>query len=93
MKAILCERYGPPDVLELKEVEKPTLEDNKVLVRIRATSVNPADYHPMRGMFLARTMGRTGLRKPKDPRFGTDFAGEVEAVGKNVARFKPGDQV
>jgi NADPH:quinone reductase-like Zn-dependent oxidoreductase len=93
MKAIIQTRYGPPDVLELREVEKPVLEDNRVLVKIHATSVNPADYHPMRGMFLARTLGRTGMRRPKDPRFGTDFAGTVEAVGKNVTQFHPGDRV
>lgn len=93
MKAIVQERYGPPEVLELKETEKPTLADNRVLVKIHATSVNPADYHPMRGMFLARTLGNTGLRKPKDGRFGTDFAGEIEALGKNVTQWKIGDQV
>jgi len=93
MKAVIQARYGPPEVLELREVQKPVLADNRVLVRIRATSVNPADYHPMRGMFLARTIGRTGLRKPKDPRFGSDFAGTVEAVGRSVTQFQPGDEV
>lgn len=93
MKAIVQTKYGPPDVLELREVEKPTIEDNRVLVKIQAASVNPADYHPMRGMFLARVMGRTGWRRPKDPRFGSDFAGTVEAVGKNVTQFHPGDEV
>ena len=93
MKAIIQREYGPPDVLVLREVEKPALEDNRVLVKVHASSVNPADYHPMRGMFLARTVGRTGLRRPKDPRFGTDFAGLVEAVGQNVTQFHPGDEV
>lgn len=93
MKAIMQTKYGPPDVLELREVDKPVPEDNRVLVKVHASSVNPADYHPMRGMFLARTMGRTGLLKPKDPRFGTDFSGTVEAVGKNVTQFHPGDEV
>ncbi|HEX4920154.1 MAG TPA: NAD(P)-dependent alcohol dehydrogenase [Candidatus Bathyarchaeia archaeon] len=93
MKAVIQTRYGPPEVLELREVDRPALADNRVLVRIHATSVNPADYHPMRGMFLARTLGRTGLRKPKDPRFGSDFSGTVEAIGKNVTQFKPGDEV
>ena len=93
MKAVIQEKYGPPEVLELRETEKPKLEDNRVLVRVRATSINPADYHPMRGMLLARLMGNTGLRKPKDGRFGSDFAGEVEEIGKNVTQFKPGDQV
>ena len=93
MKAIVQTKYGPPEVLELKEVEKPVLEDNRVLVKIHASSVNPADYHPMRGMLLARIMGGTGLLRPKDPRFGSDFAGTVEAVGKNVTQFHPGDEV
>ena len=93
MKAIIQTKYGPPEVLELREVEKPVLEDNRVLVKIHATSVNPADYHPMRGMFIARVMGGTGLLRPKDPRFGSDFAGTVEAVGKNVTQFHPGDEV
>ena len=93
MKAIIQTKYGPPEVLVLREVEKPAFEDNRVLVRVHAISVNPADYHPMRGMLLARVLGRTGMRKPKDPRFGTDFAGTVEAVGKNVTQFRPGDEV
>jgi NADPH:quinone reductase-like Zn-dependent oxidoreductase len=93
MKAVIHEKYGPPEVLELRETEKPKLEENRVLVRVHATSINPADYHPMRGMFLARAMGNTGLRKPKDGRFGSDFAGEVEEIGKSVTQFKPGDQV
>jgi NADPH:quinone reductase-like Zn-dependent oxidoreductase len=93
MKAVIQEKYGPPEVLELRETEKPKLEENRVLVRVHATSINPADYHPMRGMFLARAMGNTGLRKPKDGRFGSDFAGEVEEIGKSVTQFKPGDQV
>lgn len=93
MRAIVQDKYGPPEVLELRETEKPALADNRVLVKIHATSVNPADYHPMRGMFLARLMGNTGLRKPKDGRFGSDFAGEIEALGKNVTQWKVGDQV
>jgi NADPH:quinone reductase-like Zn-dependent oxidoreductase len=93
MKAIIQEKYGPPEVLELRETEKPKLEGNRLLVRIHATSVNPADYHPMRGMFLARVMGRTGIRKPKDGRFGTDFAGVVVELGQNASQFKVGDEV
>ena len=93
MKAIVHEKYGPPEVLELRETEKPKLEGNRLLVKIHATSVNPADYHPMRGMFLARVMGRTGLRKPKDVRFGTDFAGTVVELGTNTSQFKVGDEV
>ena len=94
MKAVIQEKYGPPEeVLELRETEKPKLEGNRLLVRIHATSVNPADYHPMRGMFLARVMGRTGIRKPKDGRFGTDFAGVVVELGQNPSQFKVGDEV
>ena len=93
MKAVVQEKYGPPDVLELRETEKPKLEGNRLLVRIHATSVNPADYHPMRGMFLARIMGNTGLRKPKDGRFGSDFAGVVVELGENQSQFKVGDEV
>jgi NADPH:quinone reductase-like Zn-dependent oxidoreductase len=93
MKAIFCPRYGPPDVLQLKEVEKPVLEEGRVLVKIHAASANPADYHPMRGKFMIRLLGRTGLRRPKDPRFGTDIAGRVEAIGNNVTKFQLGDEV
>ena len=94
MKAVIHEKYGPPEeVLELRETEKPKLVGNRVLVRIRATSVNPADYHPMRGMMLARVMGRTGLRKPKDGRFGSDFAGVVAELGEEPSQFKVGDEV
>src|SRR3990172_2319252 len=93
MKAIVCPRYGPPDVLQFIEVEKPVPEEGRVLVKIHAASTNPVDYHPMRGQFMIRVIGRTGLRKPKDPRFGTDIAGRVEAIGNNVTRFQPGDEV
>src|SRR5713226_4116714 len=92
MKAIICTKYGSPDVLQLKEVEKPTPTDSRVLVKIHAASANPIDWHHMRGApFLVRLS--EGLRKPKDPRIGTDIAGQVEAVGNNVTQFKPGDQV
>ena len=92
MKAILFPQYGSPDVLQLAEVEKPTPNENQVLVKVVAASVNPLDWHRMRGEpFLAR-MGE-GLRKPKDTRLGADIAGRVEAVGKNVTEFKPGDEV
>jgi NADPH:quinone reductase-like Zn-dependent oxidoreductase len=93
MKAILCPRYGPPDVLQLKEVEKPVPVEGRVLVKIHAASANPADYHPMRGAFMIRVIARSGLRRPKDPKFGTDIAGRVEAIGNNVTRFQPGDEV
>lgn len=93
MKAIVRTKYGPPEVLHLKEAEKPVPSEGKVLVEIRAASVNPADYHEMRAPFLFRLIGRMGLRRPKDPRLGTDIAGRVEAVGSNVTQFKPGDEV
>lgn len=92
MKAIVYHEYGTPDVLELEDIEKPTPGDDQVLVRVRAASVNPLDWHFMRGTpYLMRLMA--GLRKPKDTRLGVDFAGTVEAVGKNVKQFKPGDDV
>jgi NADPH:quinone reductase-like Zn-dependent oxidoreductase len=92
MKAILFSKYGSPDVLQLAEVEKPVPNDDQVLVKVVVASANPLDWHRMRGEpFIARLDG--GLRKPKDPKLGADIAGIVEAVGKNVAAFKPGDQV
>ena len=93
MKAVIQEKYGPPEVLELRETEKPRLEENRLLVRIHATSINPADYHPMRGMLLARILQRNGFLKPRDGRFGTDFAGEVVEIGQTSSKFKVGDQV
>ncbi len=93
MKAIVIERYGSPDVLQFKEVEKPSPKDNQVLVRVQAASANPLDWHLMRGEpFIARLMG-TGLLKPKSSKVGADVAGRVEAVGKDVTQFKPGDEV
>jgi NADPH:quinone reductase-like Zn-dependent oxidoreductase len=93
MKAIVHDRYGSPgDVLELRDVDEPVLEDDEVLVRVHAASVNPADWHLMRGEpRIARL--QMGLRRPKDTRPGCDVAGQVEAVGKNVTRFQPGDGV
>jgi len=93
MKAIVIEKYGSPDVLQFKEVERPTPNDNQVLVRVQVASANPLDWHLMRGEpFIARLMG-TGLLKPKSSRVGADVAGRVEAVGKDVTQFKPGDEV
>ncbi len=93
MKAIVCTKYGSPlEVLQLKEVEKPVPTDNRVLVKVHAASINKADLAPVRGPFLARILG-TGLRKPKRNIPGTDIAGRVEAVGKNVKQFQPGDEV
>ena len=90
MKAILSCEYGVEN-LQLREIEKPTPADDEVLVRVRAASVNPADGHLIRDSWMARLLG--GLRKPKNTRFGTDFAGVVEAVGKKVKEFKRGDEV
>jgi NADPH:quinone reductase-like Zn-dependent oxidoreductase len=91
MKAIVYTKYGPPDVLQLKEVAKPVPTDNQVLVTVQAASVNTLDL-AMRGPFLARII-TGGLLKPKDPRLGADIAGRVEAVGNNVTQFQPGDEV
>ena len=90
MKAILNCEYGVEN-LQLRDIGKPTPADNEVLVRVRAASVNPVDGHTIRGGWLMRPM--SGMRKPKNTRFGTDFAGVVEAIGKNVTDFKPGDEV
>jgi NADPH:quinone reductase-like Zn-dependent oxidoreductase len=92
MKAVVHCEYGTPEVLEVKEIEKPTPDDLQLLVHVRAASVNPLDGHMMRGMLLARLMG-SGLRKPKDTRIGVDYSGVVEAVGKNVSQYKVGDEV
>jgi NADPH-dependent curcumin reductase CurA len=92
MKAAVFSRYRPPHVVLIKDVEKPVPKDDEVLIKVRAASVNPLDWHSMRGSpYVARMMG--GLRKPKYTRLGVDVAGQVEAVGKNVGRFKPGDEV
>jgi NADPH:quinone reductase-like Zn-dependent oxidoreductase len=92
MKAAVCDRYGPPHVVLIRDVERPVPKDDEVLMKVRAASVNPLDWHSVRGSpYIARMMG--GLRKPKDTRLGVDVAGQVEAVGKSVSRFKPGDEV
>ena len=90
MKAIVNCEYGVGN-LQLRELEKPSPNDNEVLVRVRAASINPVDGHLIRGSWMMRPM--SGLRKPKNTRFGTDFAGTIEAVGKDVTNFKSGDEV
>jgi len=91
MRAIIYDGYGPPDVVKCKEVEKPAATDDEVLIKIRAASVNPLDWRMMSGKpFVGRLMA--GLRKPRR-RPGVDVAGHIEAVGKNVTQFKPGDEV
>jgi NADPH:quinone reductase-like Zn-dependent oxidoreductase len=92
MKAIIYCDYGTAEVLKLEEIEKPTPADDELLVRVRAAAVNPLDWHYMRGTPYLMRAG-SGLRKPKVIRLGVDFAGTVEAVGKNVTKFKPGDDV
>jgi NADPH:quinone reductase-like Zn-dependent oxidoreductase len=92
MQAVVYHRYGPPDVLELVEIEKPVLTADQVLIRIHNASVNPYDWHFMRGTpSLIRLIA--GLRHPKSPRLGADLAGVVEVVGPKATRFKPGDAV
>jgi NADPH:quinone reductase-like Zn-dependent oxidoreductase len=93
MKAVVYTEYGPPDVLQIKDIQKPVPKENEVLVRVRAASVNPFDWHMIRGTpFIMRAM-MAGLRKPKEPRVGVDCAGTVETVGKDVTQFKAGDDV
>ncbi|WP_257666493.1 NAD(P)-dependent alcohol dehydrogenase [Parapedobacter tibetensis] len=92
MKAITKTKYGGPEILQLEEVEKPSLKDDHILVKVAANSANPADWHILRGKpFFARFS--FGLFKPKDKILGADFAGIVEEVGNNVAQFKIGDRV
>src|SRR5688572_19012956 len=97
MKAAVYERYGPPDVIQLRDVEKPTPRDNEVLIRTRATTVTSGDWRarslqlPPGFGFLGRLV--FGIKKPRQPILGTELAGEIESVGKDVTRFKAGDQV
>lgn len=93
MKAIVYHRYGPPDVLQIEEIEKPAPGDKEVLIKIHAASVNPLDWHFMRGTPYVVRAVKTGLWKPKVARLGVDVAGRVEAVGSGVSLFKPGDEV
>jgi NADPH:quinone reductase-like Zn-dependent oxidoreductase len=91
MKAIAQDRYGSPDGLELREVEKPVIEDHQVLVRVHASSVNPAEWYRVMGPVFARF--GNGLLRPKNGGIGADLAGRVEAVGRDVKEFQPGDEV
>jgi NADPH:quinone reductase-like Zn-dependent oxidoreductase len=92
MKAIAQDTYGSAEVLQLRDIDKPEIGDHDVLVHVRAAGVNPADWAVMSGLpYIARPV--YGLRKPKNPVRGTDVAGQVEAVGPSVTRFRPGDEV
>jgi NADPH:quinone reductase-like Zn-dependent oxidoreductase len=92
MQGVVIHCYGSPDVMKLEQIAKPTPADDQLLVKVRAASLNPVDWHSMRGSpYIMRIS--SGLGAPKDPRVGVDFAGTVEAVGKNVTQFKPGDEV
>jgi NADPH:quinone reductase-like Zn-dependent oxidoreductase len=92
MKAVVYQNFGSPDILRSEEIDKPAPADNEVLIKVRAASVNPLDWKLMKGgPFIVRLL--LGLGKPKIKRPGVDVAGQVEAVGKNVTQFKPGDEV
>jgi NADPH:quinone reductase-like Zn-dependent oxidoreductase len=94
MKALVRHRYGGPGVVQVEEVERPALEDDRVLVRVRASSLNKADWHELRGWpRVLRPLTRGGVLRPKSPLLGRDFAGVVENVGKEVSDLAPGDQV
>jgi NADPH:quinone reductase-like Zn-dependent oxidoreductase len=92
MKAIIQFQYGSPDVLTLEEVERPVIGDNDVLLRVRAAAVNPLDWHNVRGLPYPLRIGN-GLIKPKSRVLGVDSAGYIEAIGRNVQHFRPGDEV
>jgi NADPH:quinone reductase-like Zn-dependent oxidoreductase len=90
MKAIICTKYGSPDVLEFKEVEKPTPKDDEALVKVHAASLNAGDFETLRGVFIVRM---AAPRRPMYKILGSDIAGRIEAVGRNVKHFQPGDEI
>src|SRR5829696_2562437 len=93
MKAIVRDTYGSPDVLKLRGMDRPEITDDEVLVRVRAAGVGRDVWHVMAGLPYPIRLAGFGLRAPKNPVIGSDVAGVVEAVGKDVSRFKPGDEV
>ncbi len=93
MKAIVRDKYGSPDVLQLRDIDKPRIADDEVLVRVHAAGVGRDVWHVMTGLPYPIRLAGYGLRAPKNPVIGSDVAGIVEAVGKNVSRFQPGDEV
>ena len=93
MKAIVYERYGPPNVLRIEEIEKPTPNENQVLIKVHASSINAGDYFAMGGKPYLFRFFSGGFLKPKNTHLGIDVAGRVEAVGENVKQFRPGDEV
>src|ERR671914_2837945 len=93
MKAIFRDEYGSPDVLQLRDIDKPEIGDDEVLLRVHAAGVGRDVWHVMAGLPYPIRLAGYGLRAPKNPVIGSDVAGVVEAVGKNVTRFQPGDEV
>lgn len=93
MKAVVYTEYGPPDVLRIEEIEKPAPDENQVLIKVHAASINAGDYRVMRAEPVLLRLMIGGLLKPKNTRIGSDVAGRVEAVGENVKQFRPGDEV
>jgi NADPH:quinone reductase-like Zn-dependent oxidoreductase len=93
MKAVVYYQYGPPDVLQVAEIENPTPNENQILIKVHAASINAADYRPLSGKPFPIRLMIGGLLRPKNPRIGIDVAGQVEAVGANVKRFRTGDEV
>jgi NADPH:quinone reductase-like Zn-dependent oxidoreductase len=92
MKAIVQDGYGSADVLHLREIDKPAVTEGRVLVRVRAASVNALDWHSVHGGKMIQTVSKL-MRQPEQPVRGVDVAGQVEAVGAGVTRFAPGDEV
>src|ERR687894_2117973 len=93
MKAIVRDTYGSPDVLELREIDKPEIADDEVLLHVRAAGVGRDVWHVMTGLPYPMRLAGYGFRAPKNPVIGSDMAGVVEALGKNVSTFQPGDEV